>query len=180
MTILKTERLILRRLTMEDAEFLVDLLNQPSFLRYIGDRGVRTVEDAERFLREGPLASYEEHGFGLLLVASRESGEPMGMCGLLRRDGLDDVDVGFAFLPDYWSRGYGYEAASAVLDHGYRVLGLERIVAIVSPDNQRSFKLLEKLGLRFERWIRLAEDEPEIQLFAPATPAAGDAAARVE
>ena len=167
MSILETQRLVLRRLTPEDALFIIDLLNQPSFLRHIGDRGVRTEEDARRFLLEGPIASYEQHGFGLYLVELRKTGAAIGMCGLLRRPVLDDVDIGFAFLPQYWSRGYAFESAAAVMEYGRTALGLDRIVAIVSPGNDRSFKLLRKLGLRFERWIRLAEDQPEIQLFTP-------------
>lgn len=167
MIVLETERLVLRQLTPEDAEFIVDLLNQPSFLRHIGDRGVRTVEDAQRFLVTGPMASYELHGFGLYLVVLRETDTPMGLCGLLCREGLDDVDIGFAFLPRFWSRGYAYEAAAAMMEYGRNALGLDRIVAIASADNSRSFKLLEKLGLRFERWIRLAEDQPEIKLYSP-------------
>ena len=167
MIVLETERLLLRRLSTADAGFIVDLLNQPSFLRHIGDRGVRTPEAACRYLIDGPMASYEQNGFGLYRVELRESAEPIGMCGLLRRTELDDVDIGFAFLPQFWSQGYAFEAASAVMDHGRRVLGLEKIVAIVSPGNERSFRLLEKLGLRYERMIRLAEGQPEIKLFTP-------------
>lgn len=165
MRVLETDRLFLRRLSAADAEFIVDLLNQPSFLRYIGDRGVRTVEDARQFIREGPIASYERFGFGLYRVELQGSAAPVGICGLLKREGLEDVDIGFAFLPQYWSQGYAFEAASAVMDYGLSVLGLERIVAIASPDNDRSFRLLEKLGLRFERMIQLAENEPPIKLF---------------
>ncbi|MEJ2086349.1 MAG: GNAT family N-acetyltransferase [Acidobacteriota bacterium] len=166
---IETQRLILRRFTTDDAEFVIDLLNQPSFLRFIGDRGVRTPEDARRFLTRGPIASYEKNGFGLYKVELQESGEAIGMCGLLRREGLEDPDIGFAFLPQFWSQGYAFEAASAVMAHARASLGLERIVAIASPDNDRSFKLLEKLGLRYERMVRLAEGQPEIKLFTPAS-----------
>lgn len=167
MKVLETDRLILRRLSTDDAEFVLDLLNQPSFLRFIGDRGVRTVEDARRFIRNGPMASYERFGFGLYLVALKDSAEPIGICGLLNRDGLEDVDIGFGLLPQFWSRGYAFEAASAVMDYGQTTFGVDRIVAIASPDNDRSFKLLERLGLRFERLIRLSEGQPEIKLFTP-------------
>jgi len=164
-TVLETERLTLRRLSPGDAEFIVDLLNQPSFLRYIGDKEVRTNEDALRYIETGPVASYERFGFGLYLVELKESGASIGMCGLLKRDSLEDVDVGFAFLPQYWSQGLAFEAASAVMNYGREALGLRRIVAITSLDNTASIRLLEKLGLRFERVIRLAADQPEVKLF---------------
>ena len=165
MTILETERLSLRRLTPDDAQFILELLNQPSFLRYIGDKGVRNSEDAIQYIQTGPVASYDRFGFGLYLVELKESGTPIGMCGLLKRETLADVDVGFAFLPDYWSRGYAFEAAAAVMTYGREVLGLRRIVAITSLDNAASIKLLEKIGLRFERLIKLTEDQPEVRLF---------------
>src|SRR6185295_1504038 len=165
MTVLETERLILRRLSSGDAEFILELLNQPSFLRYIGDKGVRNTEDAIRYIQTGPLASYERFGFGLYLVALKESGVSIGMCGLIKRDSLPDVDVGFAFLPEYWSQGYAFEAANAVMNYGREVLGLSRIVAITSLDNVASIKLLEKVGLKFERLIKLDEDQPEVRLF---------------
>jgi RimJ/RimL family protein N-acetyltransferase len=165
MTVLETERLVLRRLTPDDAAFILDLLNQPSFLRYIGDKEVRNTEDAIRYIETGPVASYERFGFGLYLVQLKESGTSVGMCGLIKRDSLPDVDVGFAFLPDYWSQGLAFEAAAAVMNYGREVLGLRRIVAITSLDNTASIRLLEKIGLRFERLIKLAEDQPEVRLF---------------
>jgi len=165
LTIIETERLILRRLSNDDAAFIVELLNQPSFLRYIGDKEVRTIADAVRYIETGPIASYERFGFGLYLVELKESGASIGMCGLLKRDSLPDVDVGFAFLPSYWSRGYALESASAVMIYGRQVIGLRRIVAIVSPENEPSIRLLEKIGLRFERFIKLSEDQPEVKLF---------------
>ncbi len=167
MKVLETNRLVLRQLSADDAGFILDLLNQPSFLRYIGDRGVRSMDDARRFVLKGPVASYEQFGFGLYLVELKESEVPVGICGLLNRKGLENVDIGFAFLPQFWSKGYAFEAASAVMDYGKGTLELDRIVAIASPDNDRSFKLLEKLGLKFERLIRLSEDQPEIKLFTP-------------
>jgi RimJ/RimL family protein N-acetyltransferase len=165
MTVLETDRLVLRRLSAEDAEFILELLNQPSFLRYIGDKGVRTSEDAVNYIQTGPQASYEQFGFGLYLVELKGSGVSIGMCGLIKRDSLPDVDVGFAFLPDYWSQGYAFEAAAAVMNYGREAFGLKRIVAITSLDNVASIKLLEKVGLRFERLIKLAEDQPEVRLF---------------
>lgn len=165
--LLETARLKLRRLAHADAPFIVRLLNDASFLRYIGDRGVRTEEDARRYLDRGPLASYRERGFGLYLVAVKESGLPAGICGLLKRDTLPDVDLGFAFLPDFRSLGYATESARAVLEHG-RTLGMGRIVAVTTPDNAGSIRVLQKLGLRAEGTLRLSEGEPELQLFAPA------------
>ena len=164
--VLETERLVLRRLSRGDAPFLLELLNEPSFLRYIGDKGVRTEADARRYVETGPLASYERFGFGLLRVELKESGEPIGMCGLLKRDALPDVDVGFAFLPRFWSKGYAFESASAVLAHARDALGLRRVLAITSPDNEASIRLLGKLGFRFERMARVPEDGPEVRLFA--------------
>jgi RimJ/RimL family protein N-acetyltransferase len=165
MTILETERLVLRRLTIDDAEFILELLNDASFLRYIGDKGVRNIDDAVRYLNTGPIASYERFGFGLYLVELKTSGEPIGMCGLLKRDTLPDVDVGFAFLPAFWFQGYAFESASALMTYGREALGLRRIVAITSPDNKASISLLEKIGLRFERMIKLSEDQSEVRLF---------------
>ena len=162
----ETARLAIRRLAMEDAEFILDLLNQPSFLKYIGDKGVRTLEDARAYLANGPRHSYERFGFGLYRVSLKADDTAIGICGLVKREALDDVDVGFAFLPDFWSKGYAFEAASAVLAHARRDLGLGRLVAIVSPDNDPSIRLLERLGLRFERMVRLSDDAPEIKLFA--------------
>jgi RimJ/RimL family protein N-acetyltransferase len=162
----ETERLAIRRLTLDDAEFILDLVNQPSFLRFIGDKGVRTLDDARSYLRTGPMLSYERFGFGLYRVSLRTDGTSIGICGLVKREALDDVDVGFAFLPAFWSHGYAFEAASVVVAHARGELGLGRLVAIVSPDNDSSIKLLERLGMRFERMVRLAEDASEIKLFA--------------
>lgn len=166
MIVLETKRLVLRRLSTHDAEFILGLLNEPSFLRYIGDRGVRTIEDARAYIAKGPIDSYDRHGFGLFLVSRKEDGAPIGMCGLLRRDALPDVDVGFAFRPAFWGQGYAFESAAAVLSYGREVLGLGRIVAITSPENEGSIRVLTKLGMRFEGMIRLADSEPEVRLFA--------------
>ena len=151
MTVLQTGRMTLRRLTPADAPFIRELVNEPSWIRFIGDRGVRTEEDARAYLLKGPIAMYERYGFGLWMCESRESGEALGICGLIKRDTLEDVDIGFAFLPRYWGRGYAHESAAAVLDYGREVLELDRIVAITSPDNTSSIRLLEKLGLRLEK-----------------------------
>lgn len=166
MTVVETERLTLRRLETGDAEFILALLNDPSFLRFIGDKGVRTVDDARDYILNGPVASYERFGFGLYLTERKDDGVPIGICGLLKREALKDVDVGFAFLPQFWSKGYAFESASAVMAYGRNVLGLTRIVAITSPDNEASVRLLSKLGMKFESMVRLSEDSPEIRLFA--------------
>jgi RimJ/RimL family protein N-acetyltransferase len=166
LTVIETNRLVLRRLSPDDAEFINELLNQPSFLRYIGDKEVRNSADAVRYIQTGPLASYERFGFGLYLVELKETGVPIGICGLLKRDSLPDVDIGFAFLPNFWSQGYAFESASAVMTYGRDVLGLRRIVAITSPDNDASIRLLERIGLRFEGLIKLSEDQSEVRLFS--------------
>ncbi len=163
--VLETDRLVLRRLTLNDAPFIVELLNEPSFLRFIGDRGVKTLQDARQYLLKGPIASYRQFGFGLNLVFLKASGDPIGMCGLLKRETLEDPDVGFAFRPGYWRKGYAFESASAVLDHGRSTFGLKRIVAITSPDNVASIKVLERAGLKFEALIRLGDDPREVKLF---------------
>lgn len=167
MRVLETQRLILRRVSVDDAEFILQLLNEPSFRKNIGDKGVRSIGDAIQYIETGPVASYDRFGFGIYLVVLKESGESIGICGLIKRESLADVDVGFAFLPSFWSKGYAIEAASAVVSYGKQVFGLGRIVAITTPDNAGSIKVLEKLGLRFERMIRLSENEPELKLFAP-------------
>lgn len=165
MKVLETDRLNLRRLSTEDAEFILELLNDPAFLRFIGDKGVRTLEDARNYILNGPMEMYARLGFGLYLTELKESSIPIGICGLIKRDTLEDVDIGFAFLPQFCSKGYGYEAAAAVMAYGTDVLGLRRIVAITSRDNVTSGRLLEKLGLQFERMIRLSKDAEEIRLF---------------
>ena len=163
--VLETERLILRRLSTDDAEFVLELLNEPSFLRYIGDRGVRNLEDAAQYILNRLVVSYERNGFGLYLVELKESGIPIGISGLVKRDTLPDADIGFAFLPAYWSKGYAFESAAAVMSYAKEKLGLNRILAITSPDNEASAKLLGKIGLRFERLIKLSEDAEEVKLF---------------
>lgn len=167
MIVLETERLTLRHLCEDDAAFILALLNEPSFLQFIGDKGVRTLEDARIYILKGPVDMYSRLGFGLYMTELKDGNIPLGMCGLIKRDALEDVDIGFAFLPEFWGKGYAYEASAAVLDHGKEALGLKRIVAITSPDNQASGRLLEKLGLRFEQMICLSEGAEEVRLFVP-------------
>ncbi len=165
MRLLETERLILRHFCLSDAEFIIQLLNGPSFIEYIGDKGVSTVDEANQYLIDGPLDSYERFGYGLNMVELKESGEPIGMCGLVRRENLDNADIGYAFLEPYWSKGYARESAEAVLNHARETLGLDRIVAVVTPENISSIRLLEKVGLTFERTIRLSDDDAELKFF---------------
>ncbi|HSS20033.1 MAG TPA: GNAT family N-acetyltransferase [Pyrinomonadaceae bacterium] len=163
--VLETERLTLRKLSCDDAAFILNLVNQPSFLRYIGDKNVHNNDDAIRYLTTGPLASYNQFGFGLYLVTVKETGKPAGMCGLLKRDSLPDADIGFAFLPEYWSQGLAYESAAAVLHYGWQTCALKRILAITSPDNDPSIRLLERLEFKFEGMTTLAPDQSEVRLF---------------
>jgi len=166
MTIAVTERLRLRQLGESDAPFILELVNDPAWLRYIGDRGVRNHDEARNYILKGPVASYAKHGFGLWLVELKTGAVPIGLCGLLRRDTLPDVDIGFAFLPAFRGQGYASEAGRATLTHGRTKLGLKRIVAVTMPANEGSIRTLVKLGLRFERMIRLTADAEELQLFA--------------
>jgi len=165
MKVLETDRLALRRMSVEDAEFMLGLLNEPSWLRFIGDRGVRTLEDARAYVLKGPVDMYDRLGFGLYLTELKGEGVPIGICGLVKRDFLEDVDIGFALLPGFWGQGYAYEAAAAVMEYGKEALGLKRIVAITNPENHSSIRLLEKLGLKFDRMIQATVDGPEIRLF---------------
>jgi len=165
-TALETDRLRIRRLDASDAGFIVRLMNEPSWLQYIGDKGVRSLRHAQRYIRKGPMEMYRRLGFGLCLVEPRGGGEPIGICGLIKRDTLADVDLGFAFFPQYWGRGYAFESASAVMSYGRDVLGLRRIVAVTTPDNHRSIRLLAKLGFRFEELVRLQPDGDELGLYA--------------
>ncbi|MCK1995547.1 GNAT family N-acetyltransferase [Peribacillus muralis] len=166
MKVFETNRLIGRWLTTDDAEFILELLNEPSWIQFIGDKGVRTLEDARNYILRGPVDMYNRLGFGLFLTELKEEGTPIGICGLIKRDDLEDVDIGFAFLPRFWAKGYAYESASATMAYGKDVLGLTRIVGITSPNNHSSAKLLEKLGLQFERMVKFPHDSQELKLFA--------------
>jgi RimJ/RimL family protein N-acetyltransferase len=164
--VLETERLNLRRLEAGDAAFILELLNDESFLRHIGDKGVRTIEDAVRYILTVPIESYARHGFGLWLVELKASGTPVGICGLVKRDTLPDADIGYAFLPRFRASGYAAESAAAVLSYGLNALGLRRLLAVTQPENAGSIRVLEKIGLKFERRVRLSADAPELMLFA--------------
>ena len=166
MIVIETARLTLRWLSVHDAAFIVALLNDPGWLRFIGDKGVRTEDDARRYIVNGPVEMYARHGFGLYLTEVKGAGLPIGLCGLIKRDALEDVDVGFAFLPEYRKTGYAFEAATAVIAHGENALRLSRIVAITAPANADSVRLLERLGFRFERVVQLPNDSEELSLYA--------------
>lgn len=166
MKILETDRLRLRRLSPDDAEFIFELVNDPAWLRYIGDKNVRTLDDARGYILKGPVEMYHRLGFGLYLTELKDNAVPVGICGLIKRDTLEDVDIGFAFLPEFRAKGYAHESAAATMAYGRDVLGLKRIVAITTPDNDASIRLLEKLGFRFEKPIRLCGDAAELSLYA--------------
>ena len=151
--ILETERLSLREFHLNDAKFTLQLLNTPTWLTFIGDKNVHTIKEAENYLTSGPMTSYKEHGFGLWLVSLKERNKPIGMCGLIKRDYLAEVDIGFALMPDYAGLGYGYEIASATLTYSRNILLIDKVVAITDANNASSIKLLNKLGLQFEESI---------------------------
>ena len=167
--VLETERLRLREVADDDATFVLQLLNEPGWLRYIGDRGVRTLDDARRYLDEGPRRMYAQHGFGLWLVERKPDALQLGLCGLIRRDTLPDVDIGFALTETQQGHGYAFEAAAATLRFAREVLHLRRVIAIALPGNVASTRLLERLGLRLEGTIRLAPDKELLNLYG--TPA---------
>jgi ribosomal-protein-alanine N-acetyltransferase len=156
---IETERLELHEFNDDDAPFVLRLVNEPSFLRYIGDRGVRTLADARKYIADGPVAGYALYGHGLLRVVRKADGVALGMCGILKRDTLPDPDIGFSFMPEYGSQGYALESAQAVMKHARDTLALGRIVAITTKDNEPSMRLLGKLGFRFDRLIKLGEEE---------------------
>ena len=164
MTILETERLRLRKMVVADAEFIHGLMNDPAYLEYIGDKGVKTVADAENFLANRAIKSYDENGFGHYIVELKSDGTPIGTCGYVKRDELDDPDIGFAFLPEFRKHGYALESAKAILDFGIDVLGFKKLSAITTQHNDRSGLLLEKLGFSFERLISMSNGD-ELRLI---------------
>lgn len=162
--ITETNRLSLRWVEESDAEFILTLLNEPGWLQYIGDKEVYTLEDANRYILNGPRAMYEQNGFGLFLAERKLDHTPIGLCGLIKRDGLEDVDIGFAFLSAYQSQGYAYEAACATVEFA-KESGIKRLVAITSKDNEPSSKLLEKLGMTFDGYVTLPNDTEELKKY---------------
>ena len=163
--ILETDRLVLRRLAPGDATFIRELVNEPSFIENIGDRNVRSEEDAVQYIKNGPMASYERYGYGLYKVELRQDSTPIGICGPLKRETLEYPDIGFAFLPSFWGKGYAIESAAAVMNYAREVLGLNNIAAITTPTNEPSIKLLVKLGFMFQSMKSLTDNEPPVKLF---------------
>lgn len=166
--ILETERLEFHHLSLADVDFIIELLNTPGWLQYIGDRGIKTEADAMDYIMMGPVKSYHEKGFGLWLIKLKGTGTSIGLCGLIKREYLEDVDIGYAFLPQYFGKGYAYEAAKAALELAKSQYHLKRIVAITSKDNERSIALIEKLGMHFEKMIFIPNDPEELKFFATA------------
>jgi RimJ/RimL family protein N-acetyltransferase len=163
--ILQTNRLILRQFTTDDAAFIVELLNSPGWIQYIGDRNIKTEEQAKVYLENGPIKSYEKNGFGLSLVALLD-GTPIGMCGIIRRDTLDYPDIGFAFLPKFVGMGYAYEIADATMQQAKEIWNLPTILGITLPNNISSIKLLEKIGLHYVEPYFYPESDEELMLFS--------------
>lgn len=159
MTIIETNRLLLRQFNEQDTAFIVELLNSPGWLEFIGDRNIKTENDARNYLVNGPMKSYTENGFGLSMVELKETATPIGMCGLIKRTTLEHVDIGFAFLPGYAGQGYAYEIASATLDYAFKTIGLDKVLAITVVNNEPSIRLLKKIGLRFEKMVQFENEE---------------------
>ena len=156
----------MRWLTLDDAGLMLSIWNDPAFVRHVGDRGVRSVQDAEQVMKKGPLRLYEDHGYGPYRVSLRSSDEAIGVCGLFRREGLEDADIGYALLPEYCGAGYATEAATAVFEHARDELRLTRLTAIISPDNAASVAVVRKLGMSFERMLRLPDDTKDVELYS--------------
>jgi RimJ/RimL family protein N-acetyltransferase len=171
--ILETDRLILREQSPADAAFILQLVNSPGWLQYIGDRNIETLEAAAEYIRNGAMKSYQQNGFGLYLVKLKETDEPVGICGLIKRSGLGHVDIGFAFLPGHTCRGYGFESASAVMTYARSVLGLGVIVAITGRENAASIKLLNKIGFNYKQIVVLPGSNEELMLFESSVKASG-------
>lgn len=165
MIIAETERLLIREFNTKDAPFVLELLNEPAWLQFIGDKKVRNLDDAIEYIRNVPLKSYKDNGYGLWLVQLKNSNVPIGMCGLIRRDALQYEDIGFAFLAEYNGLGYAFEAASAVVEHAQHQLQLKHLLAIANQDNQRSLRLLEKLGFSFQRLITMPGEQTPLVLM---------------
>ncbi len=166
MTIVETKHLALFKLCADDAPFVLELLNDPEWLQFIGDKGVKTINDAINYILEGPIKSYEQFGFGLFLTKKKNSNIPIGICGLLKRNYLDHVDLGFAFLPKFRGKGYATESASAVLNYGKNEFGFRHILAITQPNNPKSISTLKKIGFKYEHMLEIPGGGPEVQLLS--------------
>ena len=165
MSIVKTDRLSLRKIDTDDAAFMLRLLNDPEFIQYVGDKKARDLGSAKTYILEGPVASYQNFGFGLYLVELNDDRAPIGICGILKRDFLDHADLGFALMPGYRGCGYAFEAAQATIELARSDLKLSRIVAFTAMNNTRSIKLLERLGMSFDRMVDLPPDGKKVNLY---------------
>jgi RimJ/RimL family protein N-acetyltransferase len=167
MIIAETHRLLISKLSLDDGPFFLELVNTPNWLKYIGDRNLKTVEDAKTYLKNGTLKSYNNFGFGFYkLQLKEENNKTIGTCGLIKRDALECVDLGFAMLPNYERKGFGYESSVAILKLAKEQFKLHKVAAITLPENTSSIKLLEKLGLSYEKTIKPFEDDEELLFFA--------------
>ena len=164
--ILHTERLLLREFTLDDAAFILSLVNTPSWLEFIGDRNIHSIEDAEAYLKNGPITSYKTNDYGLSAIVLKAIQTPVGMCGLVNRETTDYIDIGFALLPEYTGKGYAYEIAASTMDYAKNILGIEKVVAITNANNVSSIKLLNKLGLQFDKTVSLSVNDSAL-LFSP-------------
>ncbi len=167
MIILRTSRLYLSKINKKDAPFLYQLMNDPDWILNIGDRQINKLEDAEKFIANRFIKSYKKNGFGFYILRLIDDDNPIGICGLIKRDGLDHVDIGYALMPKFRGNGYAFEATKVVYAYGVNHFKLDKIVAIVNPGNKKSEQILEKLGLQFEKMITLPNETKEIQLFSP-------------
>jgi RimJ/RimL family protein N-acetyltransferase len=163
--ILETERLKVRWLTLDDTKFIIELLNSPGWKKFIGDRNVKTEDQSKKYLKNGPLKSYVDNGFGSCLVELKNEKIPIGMCGIIKRDHLESPDIGFAFLPEFIGKGFAFEVAKATMEYAKDILKLSEIFAITVPDNKLSIKLLEKIGMRFIRVFHLPNDNEKLLLY---------------
>ena len=163
--IIRTQRLRLERLEERDAGLMLTIWNDPDFIRFVGDRGIRTEQEALKAMQDGALKQWSELGYGAYRIEKQDGSEALGICGLFKRENLDDPDIGYGFLPDHCGNGYAFEAACAVRDHARDVMGLRRICAIVSADNARSINLLEKLGMNQSGTVRMPGEDEDLLLF---------------
>lgn len=166
MNIIETKRLTLREYTENDAPFIMRLLNEPAFIQNIGDRKIRTEEDAKSYITTRLVESYKKNGFGLFMVELKDNKTPIGMCGLVKRDPKEDPDIGFAFVPEFWNKGYAVESSLGVLDYAKNNLKLKRILGITIPSNIGSIKTLERVGLKFEKISTSKDDGKEIRVYS--------------
>ena len=166
MILAETNRLVISKISLDDAPFFMKLVNTPNWLKYIGDRNLKTIQDTETYLTNGILKSYKELGFGFYKLQTKVDNTSIGICGLVKREQLEDVDFGFAFLPEFEGQGYGYEASTAIIDKAVEIFNIKKLLAITLPINSNSIKLLSKLGFIYEKRVKPFEDDEELLLFA--------------